>query len=364
MIRFFFSIIVFVGSSSVASADILLEYSRVPASFLIEYDRVPTAIKSSGILHDRSYLQRANGFERELMRFEYSRKNRNQSGRLSNLKRLSIGNLSAPQELYGANKFYDLRGGVEAIYDSMRQPIYADTQRERALRYDHSYENPFAVVNRDYHERVRGIWNNRLRAWSRQETRNQAARVVQRADSASLPMKLMRKFRRILGGNDLFSGNEDSDPAITDSRPRNDISVHREEYDRRQRDQYLDQSYGNFAETPKFVGMAPQPKKVKFRSRMNALKRQANVTLENPVFTTGANYDQRARDQVEFKAKRQIPLVEVESTFSYGIKNKTVAMNVYKQLSEAWSCEFNSTQTKDADILQEESVKFNYLFRF
>lgn len=352
-----------VAMATPAYCDLWLEYSRVPSSYLNQYDRGPGAFKSPGALSDRSYVQQPNGFEREIIRSQYYRLDADAHKEHFEEERLPVGRLNAPFELYGENKYYDLRSGLEVIYDSMREPVYIDAQHERALRYDHSLENPFEIVTKEYHERVRRIWDARLSAWSKQETRHQAKRAIQRADSASFPMKLMRKFKKVLGGSDMFGGKDEADPAITDMRSRNDIAVHREEYERREREKYLHSTYGTY-EPGTSLAPPKEPEKLRFRSRMNALKRQGNVTIENPLITTGANYDQRARDRIELKARRQIPLVQVESTFSYGLKHKTVAMNMYKQLSPEWSCEFNATKSDHSDIQTQQTLRFNYLFRF
>ncbi len=315
---------------------------------------------------ENAHPQQPNDFEWELIRSQYYHPNHNPDNdheRTTTGRRLLTRRLSTPLELYGENKFYDLRSELKIIYDSMHEPVYVDEQHERVLRYDHSLDNPFQTVTKEYSEQVRGIWDARLRAWSKQETHHQTKRAIHRADFTSLPLRIMRKLKGLLGGSNIFGGQEEQDPAITDVRTRNDIAIHREEHERREREKLLHPAYSSY-KPDALLPTPKEPKKLRFRSRMNALKRQANVTVENPLVTTSANYNQKALDKVELKAHRRVPLVDVESTFSYGIQHKTIVMNVHKQLSREWSCEFESTKSDHSDIQTQQSLRLNYLFRF
>lgn len=319
--------------------------------------RAPDAIKSSGAISDISFFQRRNGFELEVEQREFPVTRKRAKGHLPIARRRS------PVEYYGEDRSFDMRNDLEIFYDSLERPKYADRQHERVLRFDHRVDGPFSHGTPEDYERVEAIWQARFREWTKRETKHQAARVYVGADSASLPIRILRNFKSLLGGDELInSARVDRDAAYTDQR--DDISIHREEYERREKERYLVNSYDNFEPIRAHLEPAKPAKELRFRSKVNALKRQGNFTVENPLFNAGANYDQRARDRVEIKANRRIPLVEVESTFSYGIENKTMAVNLYKRLSADWSCEFQSTHSDHSDVVDEDRVRVNYGFQF
>ena len=102
----------------------------------------------------------------------------------------------------------------------------------------------------------------------------------------------------------------------------------------------------------------------KLRSRLNLARRMGKVEFQNPIITTGAQVDLRARDKVEVKARRDLKLLALDTAVSYGPRYKTIAMNVEKKITDELSCELRSTKSGHREIPRDQSVRLNYKIDF
>ena len=232
---------------------------------------------------------------------------------------------------------------------------------DRSMRYEFDHDSPFRHETQYDYDRIRTSQNDQLKGWSKHAMREQARDFVGDADQDSAPIRALHMVKGVFGGGDLFHKDEKEANDSRRKRRRNDVSISSEEHARSVREAevarvYLDSHDRSVRDDDDI--------ETKLRSRLNVARRMGKVELQNPIMTTGAQVDLRARDKIEVKARRELKALALDTSLSYGLRHKTVAMNVEKKITDEISCELRSTKSNHTEILRDQSVRLNYKIDF
>ena len=74
--------------------------------------------------------------------------------------------------------------------------------------------------------------------------------------------------------------------------------------------------------------------------------------------------DFRSSERLEVRAAKELKSLETETSVSYGIEHKTLAMNLNKKITDEISCELKSTKSTLPQVVNEEALKLNYRIHF
>lgn len=269
--------------------------------------------------------------------------------------KLSLGSIRSQNGVLDMDEPIRKQNFFERLYST--RPYAGAPKFDPKMRFENDFDNPFRHETKADYERIRDARNHELRDWSKHATREQARDIVEDADQESAPIRALHVMKGLFGGGDLFRKQQANKRMSVPLSRRNDGSIEAEDKRASVRAAEVSRVYLSSQDR----SQAEEPEiETRLRTKMNVGRRQGRLELQNEFIIPSAQLDLRAEDKVEVKAKKEIKSIALDTSVSYGIQKKTVAMNVNKKLTDELSCEVRSLRSERKDVVKEESVRLNF----
>jgi hypothetical protein len=195
--------------------------------------------------------------------------------------------------------------------------------------------------------------------WTKSTIRDETRNLVTDADRDAAPIHAAWSLRGVLGSGDLFNADEVRGRKAEQKKRRERVSITAEEKAAEEQDPEVARL--------SLIGQPVAENKddeVRLKSKLNLSRRLGRLELKNPLIVPAAQVDFRSSERLEVRAAKELKSLETETSVSYGIEHKTLAMNLNKKITDEISCELKSTKSTLPQVVSEEAMKLNYRIHF
>lgn len=249
--------------------------------------------------------------------------------------------------------------------DSFLERLYAERPYardsgaifDRTMRFEKEWDNPFKTENQADFQRQQDEYKNQFRGWQKGLVNEQAKDWVDDFDRDTGPMKAFANIRKFFGAkSDPFAKREKKERI----KRRSDGSIDLADYSREKQESEETKAAARISLFSTDKRAEEESRPLRFRSKANIPRRNGEMNVENSIVDTGARLDTYGDERLEVKANRHFSKLGLTAGGFYGFSQKTVGINVGKQITNELSCEFRSLKSNRVDVVSERQFRMSF----